>query len=607
MFIRRTNTRNSKTGEAYFTHRLVEAVRVGKVVRQRTLLNLGTHFDLPQADWADLAGRIGEVVQGQAALRTVNPGVEAQAQRYAAQIIARQGLEAAAAGGEAATAAAERLQEVDLSTLELMRPRRVGVEHAALTALRQLGFEHKLAELGFNKPQIAASVGNVVGRIAAPASELATYDWLRQRTALGELIGYDYEAMGLQQLYRGSDALLKHRDALETHLFGTAQSLFGFTETITLYDLTNTYFAGVAGDIAKAKRGRSKEKRSDCPLVTLGLVLDVSGFPKRSRIFAGNVSEAATLETMLSQLGAATGTTVVMDAGIATEANLAWLTQHGHRYVVVSRKRARCFDPDQATEVLTAGQVAVQVQRVQAPGGAESLLYCYSPDRAEKDRAIDTKKATAFEATLQTLAAGLSKPRASQDPAKIQQRIGRAKEKYARAAQHYSIDLTLDDAGNTVTAITWTKDPKPNSAMANPGVYCLRTTLTEPDDATLWRIYAMLTNLEAVFRSLKTDLGLRPVYHQIERRVEGHLFISVLAYYVVHTVRLQLKAKGINEAWETTRNTLSSQVRITTTLQRRDGRTVHVRKASRPEPPQQQIYAALKLSANPGGAQQTIL
>jgi hypothetical protein len=277
MFIRRTNTRNSKTGEAYFTHRLVEAVRVGKVVKQRTLLNLGTHFDLPQADRADLAGRIGELLQGHAALLAVSPVVEAQAQRYAAQIIARQGLEADT-GGEAATAAAERFQEVDLSTLDLVRLRRVGVEHAALTALRQLGFEDKLAELGFNRPQIAASVGNVVGRIAAPASELATDDWLRQRTALGELIGYDYEAMGLQQLYRSSDALLKHRDALETletHLFGTAQSLFGLTEAITLYDLTNTYFEGVAGDIAKAKRGRSKEKRSDCPLVTLGLVLDV--------------------------------------------------------------------------------------------------------------------------------------------------------------------------------------------------------------------------------------------------------------------------------------------------------------------------------------------
>ena len=606
MFIRRTNTRNRKTGDAYFTHRLVEAVREGKSVKQRTLLNLGVHFDLAQTDWAALAARIDELRHGQASLLALAPAIEALAQRYAAQLIARHGLQADGVG-DGAAAPTERFQDVDMSTLDLVRPRRVGVEHAALAALRQLGFEAKLAELGFNKPQIAAALGNVVGRMAAPASELATYDWLQHRTALGELIGYDYEGMDLQQLYRSADNLLKHRAALETHLFGSAQSLFGFTETITLYDLTNTYFEGEAAGIEKAKRGRSKEKRSDCPLVTLGLVLDVSGFPKRSRIFAGNVGEASTLETMLAQLGATAGTIVVMDAGIATEANLAWLTGHGHRYVVVSRKKARMFDPDQATEVMTAGQVPIQVSRVQAPGSHEALLYCYSPARAEKDQAIDTKKAHTFEAALQSLALGLAKPRSTKDPAKIHERIGRAKEKYPRAAQHYTVELTLDDTGKAVTAITWAKAPKPNSALANPGVYCLRTTLTEPDDATLWRIYSMLTNLEAVFRSLKTDLGLRPVYHQIQRRVEGHLFISVLAYYAVHTLRLQLKAKGINDAWQTIRNTLSTQVRITTTLQRRDGRAVHLRKASRPEPRQQKIYEALNLGANPGGSQQTIV
>ncbi len=174
MFIRRTNTRNRKTGEAYFTHRLVEAVREGKSVKQRTLLNLGVHFDLAQADWPALAARIDELRHAQASLLAVNPGVEALAQRYAAQLIARHGLEADGVG-DAASAPAERFQEVDLSTLDLIRPRSVGVEHAALTAMRQLGFEDKLAELGFNKPQIAAAIGNVVGRMAAQASELATY------------------------------------------------------------------------------------------------------------------------------------------------------------------------------------------------------------------------------------------------------------------------------------------------------------------------------------------------------------------------------------------------------------------------------------------------
>ncbi len=158
-----------------------------------------------------------------------------------------------------------------------------------------------------------------------------------------------------------------------------------------------------------------------------------------------------------------------------------------------------------------------------------------------------------------------------------------------------------------VTAITWSRAPKPGSAAAHPGVYCLRTTLKEPNNQALWQIYSMLTNLEAVFRSLKTDLGLRPVYHHNGDRVEGHLFISVLAYSIVHTLRRQLKASGINDSWETLRDTLSTQVRITATLQRRDGRTIHVRKASKPEPEHQRIYSALKLSANPGGTQQTLV
>jgi transposase len=613
MFIRRTQTRNRVSGEAYCTHRLVETIRVGKAVKQRTLLNLGSQFELNQTEWPVLATRIEQLLHGQGSLlaSTLSETAETLAQRYAAQLLARQPEEAVlarqAATQSASEAGAARFTEVDLATLEQVRPRTVGVEQVALAAFGRLGFEEKLRALGLNQPQIAAALGNVIGRMAAPASELAPHAWLQQTSALGELIGYDYEGMQLQRLYRSADHLLKHRDALEAHLFGAAQTLFGLSETITLFDLTNTYFEGVAAGIGKAKRGKSKEKRSDCPLVTLGLVLDVSGFPKRSRLFEGNVSEASTLENMLAQLGAVAGITVVMDAGIATEVNLAWLKQHGYQYLVVSRKQTRQFDPALATEVQTAGEETIRVQRVLDQKTGEVLLYCYSPARAAKDQAIDTKKATGFEAALQKLAAGLSKPRGTKNPAKIQERIGRAKQKYPRVARHYTIDVVLDASGKRVSAIHWAKAPKPGSALTHPGVYCLRTTLSAPSDAELWRIYTMLTNLEAVFRSLKSDLGLRPVHHQIERRVDAHLFISVLAYYFVHTIRLQLKAQGIHHSWPTLRHTLATQVRITATLQRRDGRTVHVRKASRPEPQQQKIYSALKLPANPGGTHQTVV
>jgi hypothetical protein len=262
MFIRRTQTRNRTSGEPYTTHRLVQTSRVGASVKQTTLLNLGSHFDLPQQEWPALAKRIDELLQGQAPLidALLSETGQALAQRYAAQLIA---LRPSAATLTAAQASATdpsesgRYQEVDLDSLELVRPRSVGVEHAALSVMRQCALEDKLAELGLNRPQIAAAVGSIVARMAHPGSELATHAWLQQRSALGELIDFNFEAMDLNRLYRASDALYKHREALQDHLFGQAQSMFGFGQTITLYDLTNTYFEGIAAGVSKAKRGHS--------------------------------------------------------------------------------------------------------------------------------------------------------------------------------------------------------------------------------------------------------------------------------------------------------------------------------------------------------------
>ena len=625
MFIRRTQTRNRISGEPYATYRLVHSARVGKVVKQATVLNLGSHFDLPQAHWPALAQRIDELVRGQASMleAALPEEVQAFAQRFAAQIIARKpavpslgapapvrdaahGVMPPAAPTSATSAPNDvaRYQEVDLDSLELVDPRSVGVEHAALAAMRQCGLEDKLSELGLNRPQIAAALGNIVGRMAQPGSELATHAWLRDTSALGELIDHDFQAMDLNRLYRASDLLYKHRDALQEHLFGQACSMFGLGQTITLYDLTNTYFEGVAAGVSKAKRGHSKECRSDCPLVTLAMALDASGFVRRVQFFAGNASEPATLKGMLTGLDAAPGATVVMDAGIAAQANLTWLREQGYHYVVVSKLRQRQFDPAQATEVQSAGDVTIKLQRVQVDGDkGEVLLYCHSPAREEKDRAIDTAKASGLEAALVKLQAGLSKPKgktSTHDVATFMQRLGRAKQRFARAAQHYEITVATDAEGKLVTAITWIKRIKPGSAAAHPGVYCLRTTLVEQDNATLWRTYIMLTELESVFRSLKTDLGLRPVFHRIDRRVEGHLFISVLAYHFVHTLRLQLKAQGVNDSWNTLRQAMATQRRVTVTLQRRDGRTVHARKATLPKPRHQTLGSILKLDPNPG-------
>ncbi len=183
--------------------------------------------------------------------------------------------------------------------------------------------------------------------------------------------------------------------------------------------------------------------------------------------------------------------------------------------------------------------------------------------------------------------------------------MGRLKQKYARAARYYDITVEQDKTTGKAIAIRWTRKTSIEDTL--PGVYCLRTNQTQWDEATLWRTYTMLTDLEAVFRSLKSELGLRPVFHHNTDRVSGHLFISVLAYHLVHTIRFQLKACGIHLSWEGLRRQLRGQDRVTVQLKRADGRTFHIRKSSRPEHRQQVIYDALGLPDRPGKTEKTII
>ncbi len=599
MFIRRTQIGNRKKGKSYFTFRLVETERISGQVKQHVLLNLGRHFAVPKKDWRDLASRIEQLLGGQASLLPLELPIDLEviAQRYKELILVKRSEQ---------RTSLDAFQSVDVDNLELVRPRRVGVEQLALHAIEQVGLQDKLMELGFSRPQLAAALGNIVARMAFPASELASYAWLKERSGLGELINYDYESMKLDRLYQASDILLKHKDALESHLYDRERSLFSLGETITLFDLTNTFFEGEAKDVTKAKRGRSKEKRSDCPLITLGLVLDGSGFPRSSKLFPGNVSEPTTLKEMLDRLQCHKGSTVIMDAGIASEENVTWLRQEGYRYLVVSRKRKRKFDEDQSVTVKKTPGQKVRVQKVLTDTG-EVELYCHSEAREEKEQAIQDSFGKRFEEALRGMHDGLTKKGTTKRYEKVVERIGRLKERYARAAQHYSIQVKQDEESGNAKSINWTRIEKAQSQATNPGVYCLRTNITDWDEAALWNTYTMLTDLEGVFRSLKSDLGLRPNYHRKEDRVDGHVFITLLAYHLVQVVRTQLKAEGIHDSWQTLRRKLENQQRVTVCLQRQDGKALHIRKATRAEPHQKAIFDALGISSKPGKTQRTLI
>ena len=612
MFIRQTRTGNKATGESYVTYRLVRTERIGGKVRQITVLNLGRHFPIKPEDWPILCSRIEQLLNPQALILPLecSEWIERAAQRYHAQLVARAPTlaspadEAAGSGGEAPPPA--DFQEVDVDSLQMTQPRSVGVEHVGLHAASELGLIETLNDLGVNGVMQASILGSLIGRMGQPGSERATWNWLQQHSALGELIDVDFLSMSHMCLYRASDVLMKHREVIETRLYSTARTLFDLQETVTLYDLSNTYFEGEAELNRKARRGRSKEKRSDCPLVTLGLVLDGSGFVRRSQTFAGNVSEPGTLASMLAGLGTPAGALVVMDAGIATDANVAWLVEHGYRYLVVRRGGMRQFDATRSVSIETAGEEWLHLQKELSPDGQELCLYCHSPSRQLKEEAMLAQSGGRFEAGLQQMRDGLQKPRSEKNHDKLLERLGRLKQKSRCASQHYQVNLVTDHSGKTVTAITWQKVPVPGTMATHPGVYCLRTNELAWDEEKLWRTYTMLADLESVFRSLKSELGLRPIYHHKEVRSDGHLFITVLAYQCVQFLRVKLKAAGMTDSWATLRDILSVQRRVTATFNQRDGRSLHVRKATVAEPDLLAIYRALGISAAPGGTRKLI-
>ncbi len=439
------------------------------------MLNLGQHFALAQEEWPALCARLEELRHGQGALLG-GVGlalVERDAQRLCALLSARQPVTATTV--PTAPVAAFALQVVDIDTLELSRARTVGVESVALWALAEVAFVPLLQDLGLSGPQRALIVGALIGRMAALGSERATHRWLGERSGLGELLDVDFEAIPLRPFYRAADLLMRHRAVIEQTLSARVSDLFGLVWTVTLYDLTNTFFEVEAAGNPKAQRGHSKEKRSDCPLVTLGLVLDGSGFVRRSQTFDGNVTEGTTLTGLLGSLGAPRGALVVMDRGIATEENLVWLRDQGYRYLVVSRACQRQFDATAATALETANGELVAIQRVADAAGQEVHLYCYSEHRARKEEGISQRFVRRFETALQALHEGLARPRTTKSIDKLWGAYRAPEGQQPGVGQHDAIEIVPDATGTTAQEIRWERQPIPGTMLTHPGVYCLRT------------------------------------------------------------------------------------------------------------------------------------
>ena len=599
MYIRRTLTRSLPTGEHYYSHRLVRSERVAGRVRQVTLLNLGQHFVLSPDLWQALCVRIEEILAGRVV--STGPGcdqiVEREAQRLAALLLAREAR--SRPHGHDGT-----LVSVDVASLDLVRAQSVGVEHVALWAIGRLGLSDQLRGLGMPERQVMAAAAMVVARMASPGTAPGALAAWGERSAIGELLGIDVAALTPWALFRVEDSLLKYRSALESHLFTRVLELAQEPTAEPIYDLSQTCRGDALGHAAKDRPQYLKELSHDGPVATiLGLVLDQRGFIRRSLSFHRQVVDGSSLGTMLDRLGAPVGALVAIDRSTADAANLAWLKAHGYRYLVVAGEGAAVLCRDTSTQVQTVHGI-LELYRVASADGAEVFLYSHAPDLQAKE---DARVARRLEAGLARFAAGLAKPGGGRGLDRLNARIQRLQERSGAIGRNYRITLTADASGAEAVGLSWERQPSAADPRVRTAAYCLRSSAHDWDAQQLFRAYLTLTGREAVFSSLTPVPGAPWAERRGEACGAAHLFVSVLAYQVVQVIRHHLMQRGRDLSWQVLRETLAGQCRVTASIRHGDGRTLHIRKATRADPDQLAIYEALGIDPAPGGVQETLI
>jgi transposase len=505
-----------------------------------------------------------------------------------------------------------------MSAVENRDVRELGAEWMCLQTVRQLGIDHYLDTHGWSDLDRALALAHIVCRAVYPASELKALRYMQDNSSICELLGLDAHAITKDQLYRICHKLYAEKDGLENHLSHKTNELFDLDDKIILYDLTNTYYEGQMHDSDLARHGRSKEKRSDCPLVVLALVVNVEGFIKYSAIYEGNMADCKTLCDMIDKLSSATTTLpatpekkkriVVIDAGIATEENLKMITKKGYDYVCVSRSSLMKYTvAEDALPVVVYDRlkrpislVEVQNQKTKATD-REYYLKVTSPTKALKENSMYQQFCTRYEEGLAQIMKGLASKGGVKKYDRVNQRIGRLAQKYPSVHSLYQISLEKNEK-EVCTSMTYEKKPQAVVDRKNThGIYFLRTSLEEANETLVWTVYNCIREIEASIRCLKSDLDLRPIFHKTDDASKAHIHLGLIAYWILNTVRFQLKGKGkgITSDWRELVRVMNTQKCVTTSMTNDKGQHLSIRCCSKPEPKVAWLYDALQMKPAP--------
>ncbi len=560
MYLRHSTVR--KDGKTHVYWRLVRSVRVGRRVRQETVATLGE---------LDAAGR----AKARALARQIC-GAGAEPTRLFA--IEDKPAEAVA---------------VQLKRVRLERARQFGDVWLGWTLWHALRFDtlfELLMEPGREDvpwPAIASVL--VLARLTEPSSELhIAEDWYR-KTALDDLLGVAVEKINEQRLYRALDEILPHKNAVERHIRSRLGELFDINYDLLLYDVTSTYFEGLAERNGLARRGYSRDHRPDCKQVCIALVVTRDGLPLGYEVFEGNRTDVTTVEEIVTAMETRHGRADrvwVMDRGMASEDNLSWLKSEGRQYLIGTPKSElkhwqRWILEREGWREIRDG---IEVKLCSGPEGEESFLLCRSRERQEKERAMHERFRERIRGGLESLVGRLERGRRPADAGRIHEQIGRLLGRNSRAAGAFEIRVDRAKEKASGLRLRWRERPEwAEWAAQTEGCYILRTNVSGWTPEELWRTYIQLTDAEAAFRIHKSDLSIRPVWHQKAERVQAHVFVCFLSYVLWKTLEAWQSRAGLGHSPRTILEELRTIQSADVVLPTTDGRELRLRCVVRPE------------------------
>ncbi len=588
MFIRQFFQTQNGRRNAYWA--LVESYRTPRGPRQRVVAWLGK---------LDEAGRLG---MRAAAEQANDPHSSAKPCSSEAQLqfdFDREG------GGTETPPTEPRWVEVNANAVRVENLKQFGGPWLALELIRRLQLdtflERVLPQGRERVPWSLSALILVVARLLEPSSELHTAEQWYPKTALAELLGVPIERVDDNRLYRTLDHLLPHKRELEIHLKQRLGELFNLEYDLLLYDVTSTYFEGQAEANPLAQRGYSRDKRSDCKQVCIGLVVSRCGMPLGYEVFAGNTADSTTVEHIVETMEGRYGKSDriwVMDRGMVSEDNIAFLREGGRRYLVGTPKpMLKKFEQEllkedwhqvrEGLEVKLCAPPCDETQEVDSKDGEqepEIFILCRSQDRFQKEDAIVRRFEKKIEDRLTRMQARCQ--RQHRDPAKVEREVGRVLGQNTRAAGLF--DVRVETTKDGAAQLTWSKrEAARNWATLSAGCYLLRTNVTDWSDEDLWRTYIQLTEAEAAFRIHKSDLSLRPIWHQKEDRVLAHILVCFLAYVLWKMLGQWCAKAGLGDEPRRVLAELSEIRQMDVVLPTREGREIRSRCISRPSDHQQ--------------------